>query len=199
MAGIMTWIRSRFAKGNKSSSQNKEQRQQQKLICETRPGLPFLPPQLPGVLTPISSLADGSSSISLLQNYGMFGRLPYELRRQILIEAFGSRRLHIHLSYGYPLSRKPTTALDRKHCGLGIEVVPDHAQPLAWQWFGCVCHRPARYSEHELEQRKAADKLPEGIEPCDDRCLDASFCDCDQAGPSCFVGVMGWLLACRQA
>ncbi|GKT48626.1 uncharacterized protein ColSpa_08807 [Colletotrichum spaethianum] len=48
-------------------------------------------------------------------------------------------------------------------------------------------------------------ELSKSVEPCDDECLkgSASMCSCtgrsSSAGAACFVGAMGWLLACRQA
>ena len=97
--------------------------------------------------------------------------------------------------------------MHRRHCDLGSELVPDTSQPQGWQWFGCVCHRRAGYSEIEMEQRYTAGEFSRTIEPCDDECLEGSpsMCSCpveqsdNSDGGSCFVGAIGWLLACRQA
>ncbi|KEZ43826.1 hypothetical protein SAPIO_CDS3983 [Scedosporium apiospermum] len=63
---------------------------------------PVLPEERPRPLTASSSneslvhSAAGSTASSL------FFRLPYEVRRKILIEAFGERILHINLTFGHP-------------------------------------------------------------------------------------------------
>lgn len=203
MERIGDWIRRKSRSKNKSKSVAEE---------PTRDPLPFLPSHRPGALTPSPSRPSSNSAHSLLlHNYGLFGRLPYELRRQVLIAAFGGRTLHVGLTYGHPLVRRPTAKgaegeehTPRRHCGLGFELVPDETQSEAWQWFGCVCHRRTVFSTSEIEQREAQGKFWQTIEPCDDECLKGLFCSCqlsedtsDDAG--CFVGIMGWLLACRQA
>lgn len=171
-----------------------------------RDALPFLPTQRARALTPPPTSEEGTSAV---QNLGLFGRLPYELRRQILVDAFGGRTIHVDLAYGHPMTRRPAAAgagtaarsPGAPHCGLGSELVPDTRQRERWRWFSCVCHRRAGYSEPELAQRRA-DVLclrSETIEPCDDTCLEGAGCDCEPSGTACFVGAMGWLVACRQA
>jgi len=148
-------------------------------------------------------------------NYGLFARLPLELRQQILSKTFGNRTLHVDLTFDHPLTRKSRPKTDqatsrRKHCGLGTELVRSTYRPKRWQWFGCVCHR----------RLTRADKDDGGsvifkarIEPCDDACVrplavskpirdqDQSylFCLCSAKGEDCFIGAMCWLLTCRQA
>jgi len=141
------------------------------------------------------------------KSYGFFESLPLEVRRQILIEAFGGRTLHMDLSYRHPLARRPNgsgseESSTRQHCGLDSELVTGTSQPQQWQWFSCVCHRRPGYSEHVIEQKYATGELvSETIEPCDDECLEGPEAMCRWGGNriSCFVGVMGWLLSCRQA
>lgn len=73
------WIR------RKLKSKDTSKRKEEELM---RDPLPFLPPHRPRALTP--SLSRRSSDLTpslLLNNYGLFGRLPYELRRQILTAA----------------------------------------------------------------------------------------------------------------
>lgn len=179
--------------------------------------LPFLPATRPRLLSQESVPSDGEPEpSSSLENYGLLERLPYEVRHQILVEAFGGRRLHVDLSYSHPLVRKPLKVKTfgsgsgvisgYRHCALGSELVRDSSRPEGWQWFGCVCHRRAGFSETETQQRYGAGEYSQSIEPCDDDCLDGqgSMCSCGvgqpgRDGAACFVGVMGWLLACRQA
>lgn len=202
MRGIKDWIRRKSRSKGRSKSEAEEPK---------RDPLPFLPQHRPRALTPSPSCQRLTFSPSLLlNNYGLFGRLPYELRRQVLIEAFGGSTLHISLTYGHPLVPRPPETVAQgeqtanRHCGLGSRLVPDKAQRQAWQWFGCVCHRRTGYSTSEMEQRWANNKFTLTIEPCDDECLKGILCRCElKEGTSdnaeCFVGIMGWLLACRQA
>ena len=223
MAGIRKWIRDKLDSEPHQGKERRERRPMHEQPMHQESSLPYLPSTRPRPLTPPESEAchgkdeKPDSSRSLLRNYGLFGRTPYEVRRQILVEAFGGRTLHMDLSYRHPLVRKlklPRNAgtpsgsgPGHRHCDLGSELVPDTSRPLRWQWFGCVCHRRARYQEVEKEQRYAAMEVSQSIEPCDDECLDGfeSMCSCSQVGQSnsggaaCFVGAMGWLVACRQA
>lgn len=175
----------------------------------TKPPLPFLPIKRPNILTPSTSQ---ENLVSSMDNYGIFQRLPLEIRRTILIEAFGGRTLHMDLSYDYPLVRKPerqtTTSI---HCGLGFSLARNLKRPRTWQWFGCVCHRPdhwpdkSPYSSPFLKWDKIG--VVDGkSRPDQDGCLSgvANYGGNGECGPpgeedKCFIGVMGWLLACRQA
>ena len=204
MARIKEWIR-----GKISSKPQRKAKQQE--------APPFLPAARPVELIPKPAReGDIPESSRTLQNYGLFGHVPLELRRQILVEAFGGRRIHMDLSYRHPLVRKSRNAQTsepgssaeaaRRHCGLGVDLVPDDSRPKEWQWFSCVCHRRAGYSELEKQQRYEAHEFSETVEPCDDKCLEGSefMCICigaqsDNDDTACFVGAMGWLLACRQA
>ncbi len=163
------------------------------------PPLPFLPTTRSRPLTP-------PQSEDQLAHYGLFGMLPLEMRRRILIEAFGGQTLHMDLSHRHPLVRTPSRpkgAGVHRHCDLESNLVADTSQPEQWQWFGCVCHRGAGYSEAEKEQSRQALEAPPTTDPCGDGCLEGSksMCTCPQGvgGAACFVGVLGWLLSCRQA
>lgn len=93
-----------------------------------------------------------------------------------------------------------------------VHVVPDRTRPPAWQWTGCACHRLEELEEEHLYRllsscRNVGRRLP----PDWDRCCDSSwFCTCEEwrgkeeeeeewRRQECGVGVMGWLLTCRQA
>ena len=192
MGSIRKWIRKKL-----DSDPQKGEPLQQEL-----PPLPFLPTTRSRPLIP-------PQSEDQLANYGLFGILPLELRRRILIEAFGGQTLHMDLSYRHPLVRTPTrgpegSAMHRpRHCDWESKLVADTSQPEQWQWFSCVCHRRAGYSEAEKEQGLPAMEGSLTVEPCDDECLEGSksMCRCPQGtgGVACFVQVMGWLLSCRQA
>lgn len=209
MAGIRTWIRGKMSfrpPGNAKEEQPLHQ-----------DPLPFLPAARLRLESQKSAAGGGDPEPSRsLENYGLLGRLPYELRHQILVESFGGRRLHVDLSYSHPLVRKPWKARTSvyssndiagyRHCDLGTELVPDTSRSEGWQWFGCVCHRRAGFSEIEKHQRYDDGEYSQSIEPCDDDCLHGPglMCSCqvgqrDGDGAACFVGVMAWLLACQQA
>ncbi|WYZ42218.1 hypothetical protein EsH8_V_001113 [Colletotrichum jinshuiense] len=220
MVGFKKWIKSKLDSNPKGSGRGRQVEREQPTHQEP---LPFLPATRPRQLTPgppHEGEDENRDSQRLLRNYGLFGRVPAEVRRQILLEAFGARTLHMDLSYGHPLVRKsripgtsgsnprPAAAAEapsHRHCALGSELVPDTDRPQGWQWFSCVCHRRAGYSETEMEQRYAAMEFSNSVEPCDDECLTGSesMCSCagqpGSDGAACFVGAMGWLLACRQA
>ncbi|KLP21017.1 uncharacterized protein LW94_12596 [Fusarium fujikuroi] len=49
-------------------------------------------------------------------------KLPPDMRRYILILAFGNRRLHMDLSYDYPdISPELIQPLEKNHCGIALE------------------------------------------------------------------------------
>lgn len=68
--------------------------------------LPFLPAVRPRRLTETASSSPSQYEASL-RHYGRSGKLPLELRRQILTDALGGRTLHMHLQFDYPLVRRP--------------------------------------------------------------------------------------------
>ncbi|KAH7472823.1 hypothetical protein FOMA001_g11848 [Fusarium oxysporum f. sp. matthiolae] len=177
------------------------------------PEMPCLPNPRLYALTPSPS----QEQITKLAETVPFFRLPLELRRKILIHAFGNRTVHIDLVLTHPL-RKPLNvdtshrSIDPKYrfCGGGRgaeHLYPytqqnlglDTSQPKCWQWRGCVCHRllPPEY--------KITVKFPHYAKPGDDRCCDGWGTHCrvwtrkHGRSDSCWIGVMGWLLTCHQA
>lgn len=171
------------------------------------PPLPFLP----APLSPSESVAaqDAATTAPAAPHNGIFfERLSPDLRRMVLIEAFGDRAVHMDLRYDRPLRARPPRKT--MHAG-GVDVLDQgHSasrqmrKPRAWQWYSCVCHRnPVWFVE-----RWHGAKLDEGdmaSHPALDSCLRRSAQSCD--GPPgdtgdmsrCFLGVMGWLMTCRQA
>ncbi|OJJ42542.1 hypothetical protein ASPZODRAFT_29093 [Penicilliopsis zonata CBS 506.65] len=194
MASIKKWFRKRVS-GKKDEPSPLSQ-------------LPLLPAQRPHCLTPSASSEDLTSYY--LFNYGSFGCLPPEIRREILILAFGARTIHVDLSFGYPLIREnklkrpgnhlaPRRTDKDTHYGIGSDLVTNNLMPRRWQWLSCVCHR-------------SPPTLPEGCKatplPYDDECLRATSCSYTLEDgtrkkrenlDSCFIGVLGWLLACHMA
>lgn len=173
MPKFSTWLRKRLqCADNKGNS-------------ALLPGLPILPSKRQHLLTPSPSHTDLNCKDSSASPF--FSRLPPELRHRIYLDAFGNRTLHMDLRFDHPWVAGPCHA-GTNNLGAGE---PGHAVtsiPPAWIWWSSVCHRhpgiPERCSE--------------------DHCRSGgSYTRCDLfpgEGPGkCFVGVMGWLLACRQA
>lgn len=125
-----------------------------------------------------------------------FNLLPLELRRQILIHAFGGRTMHAVLLSSIQGSVPDPDS--RQH----IARRRPHAVPRLWpgkvkskeparRWVGCVCHCWMSFDDdfgasvvHDPCARPRADwwDFKGSLKP--DQCL---------------VGAMGWLLTCRQA
>ncbi|OBT97676.1 hypothetical protein VE01_04594 [Pseudogymnoascus verrucosus] len=186
------WLRKKVLRKKKRGSRNKDL-------------LPLLPADRPSILTPSTS----SENLVSFDNYGLFQRLPYEIRRSILIEAFGGRTLHMDLEFNHPLVRKSGTQTEISHCDLDSNLIRDTDIRKGWQWFGCVCHR--REDGHcgslfrSLFGTREGELIPKG-RPWEDTCWrgipNPSECGLlrGKDGPSkCFIGIIGWLLACRQA
>ena len=110
-----------------------------------------------------------------------FQRLPWELRRQIQMDAFGGRTVHMDLQYTYPNLRGSSHAGLDNHYGR----LWDRTGSLNWRWWSSVCHR------HPIQG---------GWE---DHCRSAGGVYCllwaGEMPAKCLLGVMGWLLTCRQA
>lgn len=169
------------------------------------PRLPSLPKPRPRHLTPTPCSSAATSQSSL------FRRIPPEIRRAILIAAFGQRTLHLDLKPEHPPRRRRIFS-SRK----ADEEPPRHANAQLfsprlrdpglwreWAWWGCVCHRCPPEWNFRLRPPGTA---PLREEPVNDRCR------CDGGAPvsgcalypgtlpqKCFVGALSWLLTCRQA
>lgn len=131
----------------------------------------------------------GSSSASATANSLFFNLLPIELRLRILDASFGGRTLHI--GYGAPQvvpysQYQPKASLSGgEHCAWR----PRRISKSAKSWVGCVCHRLSGDDDF-------------GLRLVHDTCLDGDA-DCwaweGEIPHKCWLGVMGWLLTCRQA
>ena len=148
------------------------------------PPLPVLPSKRKHLLTPSSSLENLKPLIE--PNGAFFARLPAELRRQIYVDAFGDRTVHLDLRQEFPrlveAPKAPTHALVSEDGGeRNREAGP------RWVWWSSVCHR------HPMAPAWA------------DQCRVGSprqMCDAFYPGQwpgKCFLGIMGWILACRQS
>lgn len=148
------------------------------------PPLPVLPSNRKHRLTPSSSLDNLQPLIR--PNGPFFERLPAELRSQIYVAAFGDRIVHLDLRQEYPRIMEAPTAPTHAQVSDDGEERNREAGPR-WVWWSSVCHR------HPIAPAWA------------DQCHLGSpreMCDTYYAGQwpgKCFLGIMGWILACRQS
>ncbi|CAH0038316.1 unnamed protein product [Clonostachys solani] len=112
----------------------------------------------------------------------LFTHVPAEIRRQILIHAFGGRTIHLDLDF------------EHRDSNIG-----------ELRWSSCVCHSSKPGLPHKLRYDdffKPKDRIrtAEKRNPLD--CPSISEGSLSQLCPSpdeCRVGASGWLLSCRQA
>lgn len=133
------------------------------------PELPLLPTNRRNIST--VSLLDKENSPSF------FSLLPAEIRRQIYMEAFGARTYHMDLDYdfGDPHDRDSTV----------------WQWPTGWKWWSCVCKR------HLLLNPPWDSCL---FPPTSrDVCGNVNGTYARKKPEEYCLGVMGWLLTCRQA
>lgn len=169
------------------------------------PPLPTLPQDRPRVLTPSPSRENLLlSTAAATSNSAFFQKLPLEIRYKILKEAFGDYTMHMHLSYDVPKVPLRVRQRDPKHRHANIRTLQPRQQQQqttfgiprkkSWQWWSCICHRDGPWM---LLHRR-----------CDTLCRDNCYIGdihirCDDwprnTPEKCFIGVMGWLLSCRQS
>ena len=136
----------------------------------------------------------------------LFQKLPPEIRRTILMEAFGNRTVHVYLGLNHPLflatSNHGTSKMGPAHHGGAAVPLQewadkprtenrDTAKPVAWQWWSCVCH--GRDAGRKLFTQLHQDFCLNGRRGC--------YCALWPGEPpsNCQVGALGWLQSCSQA
>lgn len=172
-----------------------------RLVRKPSADRPPLPPPRPRPLTPAPDDAVGVQPRPQPPNCLLFSKLPSDLRLEILNMAFGGRMLHIDLVFDYPLlppPLDPPAPKDRHHAAIYTQTGKRTGEK-AWQWRGAVCHRSDRFP----------DKWPVPLAffafcwPWNDKCMQgegAQRCWEAKVWPEqCQVGIMGYLLSCRQA
>ncbi|KAK2736875.1 hypothetical protein FQN55_001370 [Onygenales sp. PD_40] len=127
-----------------------------------------------------------------------FQLLPAEIRRRILIEAFGELPMHIDLRLEHP--RRKEIGPSGYHAD--IPGTYETYKPQQWLWTGVVCHRLA---PRPLSVAPGLDTMFRSMPP-DDSCLGkyrGNTPECSswpgEHPTKCKIGAMGWLRACRQA
>jgi hypothetical protein len=143
-------------------------------------------------LSPTPSSANLGASSTATSDSTLFQHLPPEIRRKILIAAFGDRTMHMSLQYDHsrPLVSNPSSGASpwERYLRPGTKYPPqmlrsDPKAPKAWNWRGCPCL-------HFNQQQTY------------DECLRA-VAECWKPGTDVpdvwLIGAIGWLLSCRQA
>lgn len=189
-------------------------------IPETAEPVPALPIVRPRLLTPSASMEDLSfSATNVTAQCAFFGRLPFEIRRRILVEAFGGHIVHMDLSFDHPELPIDEAYFDgssenfpihgnrhlddRKNCHMEVpQLRVDKSLPKEWIWRSSECHRRYPWKGRDELKERQVDRFTNAAE---DRCRFGGvwprMCQWWSGdGPSkCCVGAMGWLLSCRQA
>ncbi|OBT48052.1 hypothetical protein VE00_01715 [Pseudogymnoascus sp. WSF 3629] len=164
------------------------------------PPHPILPQTRPRVLTPSPSRESlVESAASATANSAFFQKLPPEIRLKILREAFGDRTIHMDLYFDYPMKPLSERQPNRTQRVGGARIPPPQpqwgiarAQRKKWQWLSGECYRSSYGLVSDLVERDLDD----------DSCFPGMTDCCEIFHTSIGVrqiGVMGWLLSCRQA
>ncbi|KAK2746820.1 hypothetical protein FQN57_002862 [Myotisia sp. PD_48] len=162
-------------------------RREEKIALESPPPMPTLPPVRSRPLTAVPCAPSATA------NSDLFQRIPAEIRRRILIEAFGERHIHFDLRLLPPLIKKKKKA-SCSHANFSDSF--DLSQPYQWQWRGNVCHTMlSRWPD-----------LPDPGDHFDGNKGDECYtgrANCrfwsKMTTTDCIIGAMGWLLTCRYA
>ena len=143
-------------------------------------------------LSPTPSCTDLIASASAATaDSAFFRRLPSEIRREILVMAFGNRTMHMSLEFNHP---RQLSDLEMSRWGRYVpptvhyppqRLEPDKQAPMAWQWRGCLCWRTG-HPNHPHN-----DLCLPGVARCWEHASDVP--------DMCLIGAMGWLLTCRLA
>ncbi|KAK1249333.1 hypothetical protein MKX07_002849 [Trichoderma sp. CBMAI-0711] len=217
---LVSWFRRRrVARSNrKRASSGSSLMLPPLLIIDQDPPIPphlRLPAQRRGRLTPSPSRESlVSATVAATANSAFFTRLPLEIRRKILVEAFGAQTVHMDLIYDHPVLQQPLLLLqDRSSCAFGGRYTRrahgnlnvrlstgecdarnlrlDDSRPKEWAWRSSVCHR-CRPGE---EVQPAEDYCRFGQSPWHLMCWHWP----GEWPTKCLIGAMGWLCSCRQA
>jgi hypothetical protein len=171
---------------------------------------PFLPTPRSRPLTPEFGESAGVHLRPQPQKCLLFAKVPGDLRLTILNMAFARRRIHMDLVFDNGLLHAYPS--EKRHANISPHDyfwVDNHA----WRWAGSVCHRydPIRPVREDVLFPRIEPMAPTGSllmylnwqGPRYDYCMRGNNNHCpgeEGAWPGeCQVGIMGFLLSCRQA
>jgi len=123
------------------------------------------------------------SSSQSTQFTSPFFHLPLEIRQTIYTYAFGDRVIYIDLKYQSLRAKRPFHDEDAVK-----RLAENRPSGVAWRWWSNPCYRAPWSTEIRFwEENK----------------IGSSWCCENRKRPEksidCIVGIMGWLLSCRQA
>ncbi|PTB39381.1 uncharacterized protein TrAFT101_007825 [Trichoderma asperellum] len=211
---IISWFRRRRVA--RSSRRQRALSASSAIVKEALPAPPHpkLPSQRRARLTPTPSCDDFvSAANAATANSFFFTKLPLEIRRKILIEAFGGRTVHMDLVYDHPLlppeegafiledgtwRRPPHGNMNLRFQGGSCDVQNlrlDDSRPKEWAWRSSVCHRNIPGCPPTLRNQPAEDYCRFGQTEWQRVCLTWP----GEFPTKCLIGAMGWLRSCRQA
>lgn len=164
------------------------------------------PQQFPGFSNPRPHVLTPSPSQECLDvastSSPFFLKLPHEIRRNIIVYAFGGRAVHMALSLDHPFvaGTEPGQQRPSPHCGIESAALGplerDYNLPKTWNWRSSVCHR-------NMPDSTCKDPVRGWMGPWADQCHAGSPVYCHRwpgdSPENCKIGAMGWLLSCRQA
>lgn len=213
---IVTWFRRRrVARSNRKRAPSASSAAAPKLDeAPSIPPHPTLPSRRRARLTPTPSCEDVvSASRAATANSSFFTKLPLEIRRKILIEAFGGQTVHMDLVYDHPLVPPEGDAFKSRHgkyhgqphgnMSLRYQGVSsdssnlrlDDSRPKEWAWRSSVCHRNFPGCRPAGQIQPAEDYCRFGQTEWQQTCSAWP----GEAPTKCLIGAMGWLRSCRQA
>ncbi|KFX93072.1 hypothetical protein O988_07011 [Pseudogymnoascus sp. VKM F-3808] len=167
----------------------------------------------------VHKAACNTTSIALhqVQDQGILGKdenyllhhLPFEVRRKILVYAFGEQTVHMDLQFRYPFEAPVKQREWGRHAGIDyyserMDQEDIKGERKEWRWFSCVCHRlPPDAPQLPLGRRRHYLRTRTNMgDPDTDLCLHG-FGQCDKwpgdCPAKCLIGIMGWMLSCKQA
>ncbi|KAL7924347.1 hypothetical protein ACQKWADRAFT_286491 [Trichoderma austrokoningii] len=211
---IVTWFRRRRVA--RSSRKQRAPSESSPKLNEALsvPPHPRLPSQRRARLTPTPSCEDLiSTSRAATANSSFFTKLPLEIRRKILIEAFGGQTVHMDLVYDHPLvppeedafKKQDGTYYSQPHGNMNLRFQGgtsdssnlrlDDSRPKEWAWRSSVCHRNFPGRHRTMQIQPAEDYCRFGQTEWQRTCLAWP----GESPTKCLIGAMGWLRSCRQA
>lgn len=206
LSSLGQWALSVVSRPSESLSQHERQGEPQDEI----PPPPFLPAERAHQL---ENFRNQDPEVNATNTSAFFQRLPPDIRRLILIEAFGDRIVHVDLQFlddaryleGYNRVHGNEPEHFLQTLGKWTPFSSSNGPPQ-WRWYGCLCHR-----EPERRVRGHAIMNKSLSPPWFDTCLKSEgkgdvvktrrFCG-EWSGEEplkCRVGAIGWLRTCRQA